>query len=139
MCLVSATGDGLAESKSLTTHDALVHSMHIDDYGFGKITINGERYESDVIIFPNHVYKGWWRRKGHELHPDDLPDVLDARPEILVVGTGYFGRMKILESTLARIEEIGCELVVQKTKDACDAFNRAVKERNAVAALHLTC
>lgn len=114
------------------------NSMHIDDYGFGKITINGAQYEEDVIILRDHVHAGWWRRKGHELHPEDLEKVFEFEPELLVVGTGYYGRMKVLKSARDQIEAIGCELVVEKTKRAYIIFNEA-NQKKAAAALHLTC
>lgn len=127
------------KANSLTTQDALAHSMHIDDYGFGKIIISGKKYEKDVIVFPDHVHAGWWRQEGHELHTNDLSEVLDFRPDLLIIGTGYFGRMNVPDSVLRKIDEIGCELVVKRTREACDKYNRVVESRVAVAALHLTC
>ena len=57
--------------------------------------IDGKEYTNDVIIFPNKVKDNWWRKKGHHLYLDDLADALSAEPEVLVVGTGYSGLMKI--------------------------------------------
>ena len=46
--------------------------MLIESYSFGKISINGKIYHSDVIIFPDRVYDSWWRKEGHILHLEDL-------------------------------------------------------------------
>jgi len=111
----------------------------IDSYDFGRIVINGKRYNSDLIVFPDKVREGWWRKEGHRLHIEDLKDILEAKPEVLVVGTGYSGMMTIPPETRKHIESEGIELIAQRTAEACKTFNRLVKFRKVVAALHLTC
>jgi hypothetical protein len=111
----------------------------IDSYDFGRIVIDGKHYNSDLIVFPDKVRDGWWRKEGHRLHVEDLKDVLEAKPEVLVVGTGYYGLMKVPPETRKHVESEGIELIAQKTTEACKTFNRLVKSRKVVAALHLTC
>jgi hypothetical protein len=111
----------------------------IDSYEFGRIVINGKRYDSDLIVFSDKVRSGWWRKEGHRLHVEDLKEVLEVKPEVLVVGTGYSGLMTVPPETRKYIESKGIELMVQKTTEACETFNRLVKSRKVVAALHLTC
>jgi len=111
----------------------------IDSYDFGRIVINGKRYSSDLIVFSDTVRDGWWRKEGHRLHVEDLKDVLEVKPEVLVVGTGYSGLMRIPPETRRYVESAGIEFVAQKTAEACETFNRLVKSRKVVAALHLTC
>jgi hypothetical protein len=111
----------------------------IDSYDFGRIVINGKRYNSDLIVFSDKVRDGWWRKEGHRLHVDDLKDVLEFKPEVLVVGTGYSGLMRIPLETRRYVESEGIEFLTQKTAEACETFNRLVKSRRVVAALHLTC
>ncbi len=36
--------------------------MKISDYSFGNITINGETYTKDVIIYPDRIFSLWWRK-----------------------------------------------------------------------------
>ena len=69
----------------------------IESYDFGLIVIKGRRYTSDVIVFPERVIEGWWRKEGHRIYVEDLKEILDRepRPEVLVVGTGYYGIVKI--------------------------------------------
>jgi len=111
----------------------------IDSYDFGRIVINGKRYNSDLIVFPDKVRDGWWRKEGHRLHVEDLKDVLEAKPEVLVVGTGYSGLMRVPHETRKYVESEGIELIAQNTAEACETLNRLVKSRKVVAALHLTC
>ena len=111
----------------------------IDSYDFGRIVINGKRYNSDLIVFPDKVRDGWWRKEDHRLHVEDLKDVLEAKPEVLVVGTGYSGLMTVPPETRKYVESEGIELMAQRTAEACKTFNRLVQSRKVVAALHLTC
>ena len=48
----------------------------IEDYRFGRIEIDGQPYDRDVIILPERVIANWWRREGHRVHPEDLEAVL---------------------------------------------------------------
>ncbi len=113
--------------------------MTIEHYSFGKILIQGKQYNSDVIIYPDRVDASWWRKKGHELHIDDLKDVFDAKPEILVIGTGYLGLMKVPQKTIGYVETKGIKIYIERTSRAVDLYNRLHKDSNVIAALHLTC
>jgi len=113
--------------------------MRIDAYEFGSIEIDGERYTSDVIIYPDHVDTSWWRREGHGLCPEDLGEAVKASPDLLIVGTGAHGVMRVPEATRQWVEEQGIELIAMDTKAACDEFNRQADSRRTVAGLHLTC
>ena len=46
----------------------------IDSYHFGQIIINGKKYTSDVIIFPDRVQGDWWRNESHELSLKDIAE-----------------------------------------------------------------
>ena len=59
---------------------------------------------------------------------------------VLVIGTGYNGRMKVPLQTLEALQAKGIEARISRTTEAVDAFNRLTGEgADAVAALHLTC
>ena len=111
----------------------------IDSYAFGRIVIDGKRYTTDVIIFPDRVKHGWWRKEGHQLCTDDVKEVIQERPEILVVGTGSVGLMRVLPETKESLESVGIRLIVENTRKACETYNQLSKSRRIVAALHLTC
>jgi len=111
----------------------------IESYDFGQITINGSRYSRDVIIFPDHVRDGWWRREGHRLSLEDLKEVFEADPEVLVIGSGYSGLMKVPQDVKDYVNSRNIELVVENTRQACQTYNRLCQSRKVVAAFHLTC
>ncbi len=114
--------------------------MEIESYDFGRIVVAGQTYTADLILLPDRVLPNWWRREGHALHPDDLKDVLEAHPQVLVVGTGYVGRMRVLPPCEAILSALGIRLIAQDTREACRTYNNLHRAGQKVAAaLHLTC
>jgi hypothetical protein len=112
----------------------------IDSYSFGQIIVNGKRYTNDVIIFPNRIRENWYRKEGHCICIEDLEEVIQEKPEILVVGAGYFGFVKIPAEVKENLKDKGIELITQPTKDACKTFNSLLKlGKKVVAALHIAC
>ena len=114
----------------------------IESYEFGTIVIKGKRYRSDVIVFPDRVLDGWWRREGHRLNVGDLDEVLKAEPQpkVLIVGTGYSGLMKVSDEVEQLLSSRGIKLIAEPTKQACQTFNDLLRTRKrVVSAFHLTC
>ena len=113
--------------------------MKIDSYSFGKIMVDGTKYTSDIIILKNRVIDSWWRKDGHKLYIVDIEEALKEKPDILIVGTGAYGVLKVLQETIDYLNEHGIELIVLKTDQAVERFNKESKEKTVYAALHLTC
>ncbi len=113
--------------------------MKIDSYSFGSIVINGMTYTSDVIIYPGRVDASWWRKEGHLLRPADLTEALHAKPEVLIIGTGYAGVMRVPRETIDRITGQGIEVKVERTSKAVEVYNDLQGAKTVIAALHLTC
>ena len=113
--------------------------MHISDYHFGSITVDGQTYKSDLVILPDAILPSWWRKSGHKLLSEDLVKVVAAAPEVLVIGTGAFGLMRVPETTRVFLEDNGIEPVILKSKEAAARFNELAKTRRAAGAFHLTC
>jgi hypothetical protein len=111
----------------------------IESYCFGNLVVDGQQHQRDVIILPGRVLGGWWRKEGHALHPEDLEAVFKAQPDLLVVGQGANGLMRIVSETRRALEEAGIELVALPTEEACQAYNRLCEQQSVAAALHLTC
>ena len=111
----------------------------IESYEFGHIVIDGKAHHKDVIILPGRVVAGWWRKEGHALYPEDLKAVLDAAPEVLVVGQGASGLMRVTQETEQALRNAGIEIIALPTGQAVEAYNRLRGERAVAAALHLTC
>lgn len=113
--------------------------MRVENYSFGGITIDGARFERDVIILPGSVICPWWRADGHRLAPADLEAVISAGVEVLVIGCGKFGVMKVPGETLEFLKGRGIEVHSARTAKAVDIYNSLADRSKAAAALHLTC
>lgn len=111
----------------------------IDSYDFGTIVVNGRKFNSDLIISNKGVNPNWWRKRGHELGKEDIEEVITQRPEILIIGTGYSGVLRVPKNIEHYIRSQGIELIVKRTEEACREYNRLCREKDVIAALHLTC
>lgn len=111
----------------------------IEDYKFGEIIIAGKTYRTDVIVYPDHIDAHWWRAQGHNLVIDDIKNVIDASPEVIVIGTGESGLMQVEEETVDHLEKLGITAIILPTKKAYKEFNRLINTKKVVACLHLTC
>ncbi len=113
--------------------------MKIEHYSFGRIVIDGKAYTSDIIIYPGCLDPSWRRKEGHYLQKADLTDIINARPDILIVGTGYSGVMIVPEETITFVRAKGIEIRVERTEKAVELYNSSAKNKTIIAALHLTC
>ncbi|MBA7688768.1 hypothetical protein ES703_97257 [subsurface metagenome] len=111
----------------------------IDSYQFGLIIVSGQKYNSDIIVFPDRVRDDWWRKTGHQLCLKDIAEVITENPEVLVVGTGASGLMKVLPEVERGVEAQGIKLIVEATDKACHTYNHVCHSQRAIAALHITC
>ena len=111
----------------------------LSDYHFGTLRIDGTEYRKDLIVMGDRVVSPWWRKRGHRLQEVDLDEVLAVPPRILVVGTGYFGRMKVDPSAVAACRARGIELIALRSGSAVNRFSTFAEEAGAVLAIHLTC
>jgi len=114
--------------------------MKIDSYKFGHIVIKGQEYTSDVIIYHDRVGAGWVREEEHRLHPVDITDILNAQPDILIIGTGYAGVLTVPKELIAHIAAQRIEVNVEKTPAAVELYNSLLGQKHyVIAALHITC
>lgn len=111
----------------------------VDSYSFGRIIIDNHSYTSDIILFPDRVYSTWWRKEGHRLCLEDLEEIPFEHYDVFIVGTGFFGAMKVDKDVQAFMKDKGIQLLVEKTKDAVRTYNDIVQQKRVVGAFHLTC
>lgn len=116
-----------------------MRAPEVKSYRFGHMVVDGEQHTKDLILLPDRVISNWWRDQGHRLSADDLEEVFDAQPEILVVGTGANGLMKVPPETRQAVREAGIELQITKTGQAWKSYNELQDERATAGAFHLTC
>ena len=114
--------------------------MEIRSYRFGYIEIDGKAYRNDVRIIGDKVLPEWWRAQGHYVDLKDAKDLLAAKAEVCIFGTGAYGSMRVSPEVQAAFKERGVGVVIKKTSQACDLYNRLTNEgKKVIAGLHLTC
>jgi len=114
--------------------------MVIENFSFGNIVVNGITYVNDIKIIQGKVIPTWWRKSGHRVNIDDIQDILDANPKILVLGKGKPGMMKSTRSLCEFLKQNDIDLIEEKTSKAIKTFNRLFKQgENVCAGFHLTC
>ena len=113
--------------------------MKIEEYGFGRIVIDGKGYEDDVIITADGVRPNWWRKDGHDVKLFDLADVLDPKPRLIIIGTGTSGMCSVSDEVRSYCNSQGIELVELPTPEAVVEYNELTDKAGVLVALHLTC
>ena len=121
----------------------MIHFMktmpQITNYQFGRIEIDGRWIHADLIIFPDGRLKENWRRdQGHLLEYSDILPLINAGPDIIIVGTGAYGRMDMDSRLISQLSDI--ELVALASLQAVTEYRNAIKRPGSVGAcFHLTC
>lgn len=112
----------------------------IDDYGFGEIIIGGERFRHDVIVTPSRIISDWWRQEGHRLQLQDVRDFLLEKADVVIIGTGYDGMMRVEPEVVDAFKSKGKDVVILKSREAVRKYNDFVMAgRKVMMFIHLTC
>ena len=118
--------------------------MPIDATEFGAITIDGKTYEHDVIIrLSGEVEK---RRKrlskaqygtSHVISKAEAKFVFEKGCDLLIVGTGQDGNVRLSPEASAYFDKKQCRVVLERTPEAILTFNRLRDKK--IALMHVTC
>lgn len=116
--------------------------MRIDRFSFGTIRIEGETYETDVVIDRGEVRarkkkpsKAFRDAYGHT--PLSVAEKIPWECTRLVIGTGADGALPVMPQVLEEAERRGVEVAVARTPRAIELLRRSGPDTNAV--LHVTC
>jgi len=71
--------------------------------------VNEMKYNKDLIVFPDEIKTNWWRKEGHKLCLEDLSILKEKQPEILILGTGSLGLMKVPDEVIEKLKEMGID------------------------------
>lgn len=117
--------------------------MRIESTEFGSITIDGERYQFDVVIrLSGEIIK---RRKKlskkyygtlHVISKDEAKYVFEPRCKELVIGTGQDDNVRLSKEAAEYFDRKGCRVIAQPTPAAIGTFNKSAKEN--VGLFHVT-
>lgn len=113
----------------------------IKNYNFGEVCISGESLTSDFIIHPSGaIHKNWWRKNGHFLELSDIQSLVDESPEIIIVGTGASGLMKISAELEPLLHGLNIKIIASPTQEAINLYTEKIQTDAKIGAcFHLTC
>jgi hypothetical protein len=116
--------------------------MRFEDFAFGSIRIDGITYEHDVVIDRGQVRKRnkkaskrYRERFGHT--PLSADEEIPWRCRQLVVGTGVYGSLPVMEEVEHEAERRKVRLLMAPTLQALAMLKENPEDTNAV--LHITC
>jgi hypothetical protein len=116
--------------------------MRFGHFEFGVIDIDGVTYEHDLVVDRGTIHR---RKKkaskkfretfGHT--PLSVEENIPWKCTCLVVGTGAYGRLPVMDDVKREARDRTVELVVLPTAEAIKRLQKRPKKTNAV--LHVTC
>jgi hypothetical protein len=116
--------------------------MHVEDFSFGSIRIDGVTHEYDVVIDRGEVRK---RKKkaskkfrdvfGHT--PLSIEEEIPWKCRRLVIGTGAYEGLPVMKEVKREAERREIELLILPTPQAIEALKQDPDKTNAI--LHTTC
>ena len=112
----------------------------INEFSFGRIVVDDITFSSDIKIIEGKVISEWWRKSGHLVDIEDIQDIIEAKPDIVVIGKGSPGLMKTSSSMRKYLKNSGIKLIEEKTAKAIHTFNRlSLADEKVVAGFHVGC
>ncbi|MFQ6010330.1 MAG: MTH938/NDUFAF3 family protein [Candidatus Aenigmatarchaeota archaeon] len=109
----------------------------IDNTYFGSIIIDGRKFNTDMIVCWDGEIRE--RAKSHVFDRRELEDLLMKDPEVVIVGTGQSGLVKIDSSAEIAAKMEGIDFIVAKSPHAVQEFNKLARRKKAIAVIHVTC
>ncbi len=116
--------------------------MKFGNFSFGSIEIDGMTHENDVIIDCGEIRK---RKKkpskrfrdefGHT--PLSVDEDIPWKCRRLVIGTGAYGKLPVMEEVKREAQRRNVELLVLPTNEAIGRLTKDPENTNAI--LHVTC
>jgi hypothetical protein len=116
--------------------------MQFKHFEFGVIDIDGVTYEHDLVLDRGEIHR---RKKnaskrfrdtfGHT--PLSVEEEIPWKCTRLVVGTGAYGRLPVMDDVKREARDRGVELIELPTAEAIKVLKKHPKKTNAI--LHVTC
>ena len=107
---------------------ALPPGTLIEDYTGRSLTLAGEKYETDVVVYPERVLFGFRFGRGERVLREKLKGVMDFKPATLIVGTGPAGLRMPSEKLIDEIKARGIEVFALPTPKALELYNEMKRQ-----------
>ena len=109
----------------------------ITGYGADFIEINRQRHTQNVLVLAESVFQGWHTGNFEDLAEKSFNQILELKPEVVLLGTGETHRF-LHPKIVRKLTESSIPLECMTTAAACRTYNILMSEgRNVAAALIL--
>lgn len=117
----------------------------IDKTSFGSITIDGEKFDHDIVIgldgavrkrrkkLSKHIYG-----TSHIISPDEAKDIYEKGAGLLIIGAGQYNQVSLSKEAETYFKKKKCEVKLVATPDACEGWNTN-KVKKTIGLFHVTC
>ncbi len=112
--------------------------VHIEGTSFGGITVEGKHYSHDVWVLADGSIRR--RDRNHEFTLNEFDFLLKGKPELVIVGTGQSGCVRVDKEVAELAVKQGVKIIDDITPNALKQYNEAADAGRRVAgAFHVTC
>lgn len=120
---------------------------YIDSTKFGEITIARKKYRQVLIIGDRVSERDAQSLEQlfgttHKIGDWEIGDLLKEKPEVIIIGTGQSGVLKVDEDFFEKVKKFSpkIEIIVAATPQAVEIYNQKIKAgKRANALIHTTC
>jgi hypothetical protein len=117
--------------------------MHARLTSFGRLELDGDAYDHDVVIEHGQVRR---RKKGPSKPfrdqfghtPLSVAEQIPWSAKQLVIGTGADGQLPVMDEVYAEARRRGVKIVARPTAEACALLGKT-SAKDVAAILHVTC
>lgn len=108
----------------------------VDSFYFGNIVIDGKKHQTDVIVSSDGVQE---KESSHEFTKSDFQNILMREPEVIIIGIGTAGAVKVDPEIDSIANDENIEVIKLETPKAVDEYNKLYRKKKVIAMFHLTC
>ncbi len=112
----------------------------INSIEFGSITVDSKIYSHDVVVSWDGKIKEAKTFVRHVFGRDEFEELIKKNPEVIVVGTGDPGFLRVSGEIGMLCKQKNIELIEITSKRAIEKFNENIKKgKKVIAFIHVTC
>lgn len=119
-------------------------SPRIEDLRWGHLSVEGsDAPYKDAKLWPGGSREWDWNETGTRhapgVQPADVEEIVERGVEVIVVGRGMLGALRVPDETLDALDEKGIEVEVARTGKAVRRYNELRESRSVGGLFHTTC
>ena len=117
----------------------------IDSTRFGSITVDGNKFDHDIIISLNGTVTKRKKKLSKEVYGTshivslrEAEFIYEEGAEQIIVGSGQYGALKLSEEAAGFFKDKNCIVELHPSPYAGEKWN-TLQEKNCLGLFHVTC